>query len=201
MRVDFADPDWVTTAENRYNPPLHHIGLRQAEETGQRLAVEVINHIVASPFQRTLQTASIIADTLGGSVKVETGFSEWLSPKHFDYQPVVGDPATLLREYPLLDPEYRSYREAKYPESRPDLDQRTSGALSQILDDLSGNVLIVSHGSPIEAIHKALTGAHPESMATMASVSRYEFDGGSWRATAIGDSSHLSTPDETHRVF
>jgi len=74
MRVNFVNPEWVSSAQNRYDPPLHPIGFQQAEETAERLKSETIDHIFASPFLKTLQTAGVIAKKIRKKIEVETGF-------------------------------------------------------------------------------------------------------------------------------
>jgi broad specificity phosphatase PhoE len=201
LRVDFVNQEWVSSAENRYNPPLHPKGLQQAEETAERLKSETIDHIFASPFLRTLQTASVVAKKIRKKIKVEAGFSEWLNPREFRDQPLLGEVIDLKREFPFIDTDYRSTTNPDYPEDREDLDVRTETALSRILNSHAGNVLIVSHGSPIQAIHKALTGVSPEAMPPMSSVTQFEFGSGEWKVVTSGDSSHLTTPDEIRRIF
>ena len=72
-RADFVDPSWIGD-----NPPLSGDGVRQAIETGARLKDETINHLFASPFLRTLETAHYIAEAINLEIKVEYGASEWL---------------------------------------------------------------------------------------------------------------------------
>jgi len=108
----------------------------------------------------------------------------------------LGEVIDLKREYFVIDADYRSTTNPDYPEDREDLDVRTATALSRTLKRHTGNILIVSYGSPIQAIHKALTGVSPEAMPPMSSVTRFEFGSGDWIAVTSGDSSHLTTPDE-----
>ncbi|MBV8884961.1 MAG: histidine phosphatase family protein, partial [Chroococcidiopsidaceae cyanobacterium CP_BM_RX_35] len=57
-RIDFVNPEWFKTAERRYDPHLSDDGVVQAQQLAQRLKGEGIAHIFASPFLRTVQTAT-----------------------------------------------------------------------------------------------------------------------------------------------
>ena len=65
-RIDFVDPSWQGT-----DPYLADDGIVQAKETGIRLREEGIQHIFASPFLRTIETAHHIAEAVDLSVKIE----------------------------------------------------------------------------------------------------------------------------------
>lgn len=201
LRLDFVDPDWAASAENPYDPPLHPEGVRQAAETAERLAGESIDHIFASPFLRTVQTAGIIATHRNDRLNLEPGFSEWLTQNEFSRRPVWSDPFDMSTRFPAVRSDYRVAVEPRFPEDRKALDTRIETALSAIMDRYAGNLLIVSHGSPIESIHRALTGTFPDAMPSMASITRYHMDSGVWKSTLNGAISHLSHPDLTSRAF
>lgn len=60
-RIDAGLPD----------PPITLIGATQARELIERLRDERIDRILASPYRRALQTATIIAEALGRAILVE----------------------------------------------------------------------------------------------------------------------------------
>lgn len=201
LRIDFADPEWVASAENPYNPPLDPTGLEQAAETAERLKSESIEHIFVSPFLRTLQTASLVAEKSGIEIKVEAGLSEWLTPNEFDQLPDLNNPTDLLKAFPLVNADYQSLFNPDYPEDQEALNTRMSKTISGIIDKYGSNILIVSHGSPIQSIHKALLNDVPDSMQPMGSVTKLEYSSGKWNLIINGDSSHLSSPDTSQRGF
>ena len=82
-RIDFVDPSWKGN-----DPHLSPDGVIQAKETGVRLRGEGIQHIFASPFLRTLETAHHIAEALDLPVKIEHGACEWMNPEWFPEPPV-----------------------------------------------------------------------------------------------------------------
>ncbi|MCK5672025.1 MAG: histidine phosphatase family protein, partial [Spirochaetales bacterium] len=198
---DFSDPHWRETAENPYNPPLATVGFEQASETAERLKDEKIDHIIASPFLRTIQTANIIAEKLGKKVILETGLSEWLSLKDFDFRPILDDPYDLVREYPFIDPESGHLDNTAYPEDSDSLDKRIDKTISEIITKYRTNILLISHGSPIKSIFKTLVGYNSEKYSSMCSVSLFHYKSGNWKLEIHDDSRHLSTPDTTGTAF
>ncbi len=201
LRVDFTDPDWVKTAENPYNPPLDEKGIKQAEETAVRLMSEQIDYIFTSPFLRTLQTANAIAEKKGMKFNVETGFSEWLKSDEFSYKPELPSPDEMAEKFPFLNTSYESVTPSAYPESRNELDKRTEKVLSEIINKYNGNILIISHGSPIKSIYKSLINVVPDDYQPMCSVSLFSLVSGEWKLEINSDSSHLTLPDITQRAF
>lgn len=200
-RIDFSDPQWLETAENPYNPPLANVGFEQAAETALRLKDEKIDYIIASPFLRTVQTANIIAEKLGKKVILETGLSEWLSLKDFDFRPVLDDPNDLVREYPFIDPGSGHLVSTVYPEDSDSLDKRIDNTISKIIRKYRTNILMISHGSPIKSIFKTLIGYKNEEYSPMCSVSMFHYRAGNWKLEIENDSRHLSTPDTTGTAF
>ena len=78
-REDVADSTWFGRPQRALDdPPLAAKGRVQAEETGRFLANEHIDHIFASPYERTLTTASIISQqrAVPLPIKVEYGICE-----------------------------------------------------------------------------------------------------------------------------
>jgi glucosyl-3-phosphoglycerate phosphatase len=53
------------------DPPLTELGRQQADELIDSLADEGVRRLIASPYRRTLETASIIAGSLGLPIAIE----------------------------------------------------------------------------------------------------------------------------------
>lgn len=88
-RVDPGIPD----------PELTEIGRRQAEAAAADLAARGVARLIASPYTRTLQTASIIAGRLGLPISIDARVRE-RAAFHCD----IGTPrAQLARRFPALD--------------------------------------------------------------------------------------------------
>jgi broad specificity phosphatase PhoE len=88
-RIDIGLPD----------PPLSARGVDQARQAAERLRGEPIRRLIASPYRRTLQTASILAAELGVPVSIDPTVRERCA-----FSCDQGSaPAELAREWPELD--------------------------------------------------------------------------------------------------
>ena len=76
------------------NPGLTPVGVEQAHLTGRRLSERGVDHVFASPFHRTVETAAEIAAALGVQTRVEDGLSEVLLPTMYDAHPLLALPGT-----------------------------------------------------------------------------------------------------------
>ncbi|PIO77001.1 phosphoglycerate mutase family protein [Teladorsagia circumcincta] len=80
---DNVNPDWQRLPEAKGlkidNPMLSARGRKQARECAARFRDVNIAHIFASPFDRTMETASIIAECKDLLVKPEAGLGEVLT--------------------------------------------------------------------------------------------------------------------------
>lgn len=82
-----------------FDPPLTEQGVEQAHAVAAELRGKGIRRILASPYQRTLQTAAIIARELGLPIAVEP-----LVRERCAFSCDQGSPAsTLARLWPQLD--------------------------------------------------------------------------------------------------
>lgn len=201
LRADFCDPDWVNSAEEPYNSPLAEEGFEQAGETALCFMNKTIDHIFSSPFLRTIQTAHIIAEKIDKMVNVEYGLSEWLRPKDFDFQPELNSLEELKSGFSSINTHYASIVRPGFPEDRKALDERTAQTLSGILENYDGNILIITHASPIQAIQRVLLHVDPQDYQSMCSISHFRLTDGEWSLSVDGDSSHLTNPDKTRRAF
>ncbi len=200
-RIDFSDPHWRDSAENPYNPPLAPVGFEQAAETGERLKSEKIDHIIASPFLRTVQTANLIAEKIGKKVILEAGLSEYLSVKDFNFKPELDDPYDLVKDYPFVDPSSGHLVDPAYPEDLDILDRRIKRTLTELTGKYGTNLLLVSHGSPLRSIFKVLFNDEREKYPPMCSLSKFHYLSGKWELEIDSDSSHLTHPDNTESAF
>jgi broad specificity phosphatase PhoE len=170
-REDHIDPTWIATAENPSDPPLSKVGLEQARLVGEHLKkTENVDAIFASPFTRTLQTATGIADVLDLPLQVESGLAEWLNPdfRHGKpmYWPSLEDsmaafPRIESRHSPLLVPEY--------PEDNEAVCARVADFVRLFIPhlgitpsmqaaDVNRTIALVSHGKIVEELCISFTG-------------------------------------------
>lgn len=132
------------------DPELTPLGRRQAETLAESLAHADVTRLVSSPYTRALQTASIIADTLGLAITVDARVGERRA-----FVCDIGTPRSVLaRRWPAiafghLDEEWWSEAE----EAHDDFATRCldfAGAASRLGDWRS--VAVVCHWGVIRAL-------------------------------------------------
>ncbi len=191
-RLDFIHPEWFNTAKRRYDPPLSQQGLLQAQELGIRLENENIGHIFSSPFLRGIQTAYPVAEKLHLSIKLESGFSEWLNPEWMTHHPQTHPPELLKKEYPTIDWNYQSCVMPIYPEDEATAMQRTVKTLRQLISNFSEDILIIGHKISVVAITKALVNGNPIVDPRCCCLVKLVYNGNGWDLKLNCDLSHLS---------
>uniref|UniRef100_A0A0N4X9W2 Pyridoxal-phosphate dependent enzyme n=1 Tax=Haemonchus placei TaxID=6290 RepID=A0A0N4X9W2_HAEPC len=98
------------------NPMLSGRGRKQARECAERLVDVNIAHIFASPFDRTMETAAIIAEGRDLLIKPEAGLCEVLT--ECGKPPGFWSTKRLKRKFNWVDSEYEPVYEkvsTKYP--------------------------------------------------------------------------------------
>lgn len=198
-RLDFADPSWFATAERPYDTPLSPQGHLQAERLAQRLRGEPIAHVLSSPFLRTMETAEPIARALDLPIKIDGGFSEWLSRDWFPAPPRILSPVERVTLFPRIDSDYRERGDARYGETSGEALRRAGETARRIAGELDGSLLIVGHGvSLLGAVGgllgpkslEAIEAAPPE--VPYASLGKLERHGQVWQLRFAWDTAHLA---------
>jgi broad specificity phosphatase PhoE len=179
-RLDFVNPEWFNTAIRRYDPPLSDDGILQAELLADQLQSETIDHLFASTFLRTIQTAYPIAQKLNLSIKLESGLGEWHNPEWMSEKPETQPFNELISLYPLIDSEYRSQIIPQYPETINDVEQRTQKTIEKLLQKFPGNILIIGHAVSITGIAYSLIGKEQKIQTNLCSVNKIIKDGQKW---------------------
>jgi broad specificity phosphatase PhoE/ribonuclease HI len=184
----------VHTADKKFSGPggddpgLTAEGWEQAQRAAEALATdgEPFDALVASPMQRTRDTASAISDATGLPVVVDDGFREMA------FGPWDGHTLEEVRErWPdELDAWLASF-EVRPPggESVADVQARVEGSLRRLLDTYAGKrVIVVSHVNPIKLTVRYCLAAPLEIMnkmllapASLTTVSFYESGASSLR--------------------
>jgi broad specificity phosphatase PhoE len=191
-RHDFVDLEWFNTASRPYDPPLAEDGIIQAQDLGRRLQTEKISHIFSSPFLRTIQTASQVAEILDLPIKLEPGLSEWLNPEWMGHAPQLHSPEILKKNYPRIDWSYTSCVIPQYPERGEVMQQRTAETARQLATRFSNNILIIGHGASVLGTTVGLVGGDPKINASFCCLVKIVRDGDRWKLELAGDTSHLS---------
>lgn len=198
-RYDFVNPDWFITAKLRYDPHLAEDGIVQAQELGYRLQSEPITHIFTSPFLRTVQTAHEVAEILDLPVKLEAGLGEWLNPDWMDQAPEIRSRETLAQHYPRIDLNYTSRVVPQYPETEATVQARTAKTAQTLASEFAGELLFVGHGASVLGTAEGLLGEPLNIRASFCCLTKLVQNKGDWEVELAGDTSHLSTTENTIR--
>jgi len=149
----------------RTDVPLTDAGLAQAAAAAKRLASAGIDAIVASPLQRTVQTAEQVAAVTGLPVVTEDGFRET------DFGAWEGLTFAEVRErWPSEMTAWLSDPQVAPPggESFAAVSERVTAALHRVLAGRTGQrILVVSHVTPIKTLVAAALLAPPAALYRM----------------------------------
>ncbi len=137
--------------------PLSDLGAVQARSASRFLGSQPIVAVWSSPLQRALETAASIAKRCGLAVMVDDALIEWSLLSRWAGTPWV-DLATShpgeLEAY-LEHPNHLGFSD----ESLEDLARRMVDAVHRIdARHEAGDVVVVGHQDPIQAVRLALTG-------------------------------------------
>ncbi len=198
-RLDFVNPNWFNTAKRRYDPPLSEDGFIQAKQLGKHLKKENISHIFASPFLRTIQTASEVAKILDLPIKLEAGIGEWHNPHWMSEHPETHPQEILEKDYPNIDWNYSSYLVPKYPEMEVTMMARMATVIEKIVKDYSQEILLVGHGASVIGLTEGLTKETPKFRASLCCLVKLVKTNNQWDIKLGGDTSHLSETEEQVR--
>ncbi|MGL5035770.1 MAG: histidine phosphatase family protein [Microcystaceae cyanobacterium] len=189
-RQDFAHPEWFETAIRRYDPPLSEQGFKQVKKLGQRLATEKIDHLFCSPFLRAIQTAYPLSMALNLPIKLEKGLGEWLNPEWMTEYPKT-EPEASLRKNNSIDWGYCSLLLPVYPETEAEMMARMAKTVELLLEQFTGNLLLVGHGATVEGVAAGLLGKNVILTAPVASLSKLVYEQNQWRLSLQTDTSFL----------
>jgi broad specificity phosphatase PhoE len=135
----------------RHDPPLDLLGVEQAGRVAR--AVGPVDRVVSSPLRRAVETAEMF----GLPVEIDERWTE-LDYGEFDGLPVTGVPEAVWQQW-------RADSEFAPPggESIAQLTRRVHKACDDLCDEAqNGNVVVVSHVSPIKAAVAWALGVGPE---------------------------------------
>jgi len=124
-----------------YDPPLAEEGLVQSQLLANYLKDNAhINYIFSSPFYRTLQTATKVADTLNLKIEIESGLMDWYggSPNYATFIPKPAPFHKLIEFFPDIDKSYRSHvKIATVAEPKEEMYERIGKTVQILLDTFS----------------------------------------------------------------
>lgn len=200
-REDHVNPGWLEIADRKFDPPLSAAGQMQAHRAGLHLKQSglQIDHLLSSPFLRALQTAQGVAKHYEDlPIFVENGLHEWV--------PAWQDPPALLdaHEYSTVGisnakPLHHQHKPRRFPETTEDVCARVQLMLRYVLTNLSGNVVLVSHGYIVPFIVHALgigplvlNKVTPPYCCISKFVWRKDDNGGFWTMELFHNADHMN---------
>lgn len=189
----------VLSAEDRFagrsNVALSDLGREQARALGKRLAAEPCAAFYASPLDRTMETAALLAAVHGKDVQVEAAFREidhgvWEGLTRVEAESKYANMYARWEEDPF------NYAPAG-GESGLAVTARAMPALLALVEKHAGEVLVVvSHKATIRLLLSAVLGFDPRTYRDHldlcpASLSILDFrDAGHGRLTVFNDVAH-----------
>ena len=138
-----------------YDPPLTKLGVKQAEKAAIFLKKHNFNgKIYASPYRRTLETASIIAKHLNKKVYIATFIQEFV--RFPGVHPIKYRPLSLLqKEFPLIakDAQLSPNWTIKTKETLDSVKKRYNLGIKNLNLKDNDEILLVTHGAVLKAAH------------------------------------------------
>lgn len=197
LREDCHPVKWCDHTKHMVDPDLQPLGVDMAKAVADRLAGEKIDHILSSPFVRTIHTAAYIARKLRQSIKVEYGFHELIDTGSFpDGIPRLPLPSERAARFPEIDTTYQSLAYPFYEEllGGPNdyFGRRVGGAFDRAVSTLDGNILIMTHYAVSNRIKAHVTGSLMDGYIELTSIFKYVWRNGTWQADNLADASHIA---------
>lgn len=190
-REDFLDPTWHLRAKRPFDPALSRSGHQQAQELAHHLQDQPIDLIFASPYYRTLQTASYSASKLGLPLRPEWGIAEHL--QNVQALPDIITPEEASAEFPFLDWVHESVAHPTYPESTAAACERAATAVYTLANQHpKQNLLFVSHATIVVGIVRQLTNIQRRINVPVCSLFELRRQENGWKLVREADIAHLS---------
>ncbi|KJH43348.1 phosphoglycerate mutase family protein [Dictyocaulus viviparus] len=192
-RIDNVDDTWKMTAKRWDDPPLSNRGQQQAREVGIALMADIIDYAICSPFTRCIETATEILSQrkIQLPLWIEPGFGESLNACMVP--PGRPSMSQIKKLSEFVDDSYVPVYENLPPEYGGDEGciPRVAHTLQTILSRYpTGNILFVSHGSPIAACHMTL--CRTWYYVGQCTIGKIVMHGNGYKCEYFGDSRHLS---------
>ncbi|EGG16573.1 hypothetical protein DFA_09120 [Cavenderia fasciculata] len=207
LREDWANKEWRMTATRKSDPPLSSDGFNVAIDLGEECLKhrQDIKHILCSPMERCVQTATEIAKRLNLTIKLEYGCIEWLGPAPEDHlEPLSVD--ELSRLYPI-DLSYKpSTTFIPHAESIQDLSIRTKKFVEYVKETYKGeSVIIVTHAATLISIcRNVINDKSYPFRSGVCSLTKFVHDStteSQWKVDFAGLATYLRGGEQYHWTF
>lgn len=193
QRQDSVDPDWEETADRVHDPPLTELGRWAAWRVGRRFAESPhdIDRVVASPFLRTVETATEICREIDAECVLEAGLGEHRNPEWFDADPETLPHDHLAARFDRVRIDRDPHVVPEFPEAHDDAMARVGDATRHLVAETEGTLLLVGHGLTMGGVVDELCGTAEAVEAPLCGVTRIERDGDHWHLACTGETTHL----------
>ena len=193
-RADFVDRSWPMTAARPHDPPLSADGNVQAQLLGKRMKGQPVRHLFASPFLRTMETATHVAEHLDLPIKLEHGAGEYLNPEWFKRAPEFLPHDEIRRSFPRVDLTYTSRGVSKYPEHDEQTHcwPRAGKTVRKLVEDFDGDLMIICHGATMLGLSYGLVEKYPPIYCGLTCLVKIVWNGQKWVMELNGCGSHLT---------
>ena len=162
--VRHGQTEWnaIRRMQGQWNSDLNNLGRAQADANGQFLKRLGIEYMVASPLDRTCQTAEIIDQHLGIGFSTDERIKEWHCG---DWSGEMWDevPSKWPEEFAAWQADQFYYR-GPGTENYPDMIARSTPFLHEVLASDYTKITIVSHGMIGRVMVGTLLNMSPEEM-------------------------------------
>ncbi|MEJ6656829.1 MAG: histidine phosphatase family protein [Pseudomonas sp.] len=162
--VRHGQTEWnaIRRMQGQWNSDLTELGREQADVNGRLLKPLGIEYMVASPLTRTRQTAEIITEYLSIDFAVDERIKEWHCG---DWSGEMWDevPHKWPEEFAAWRADQFHYR-GPGTENYPDMIERSTPFLGEVLSRKFSKIAIVSHGMIGRAMIGTLLSMSPEEM-------------------------------------
>lgn len=162
--VRHGQTEWnaIRRMQGQWNSDLNDLGRQQADVNGRFLKQLDIDYVIASPLDRTRQTAEIITEHLNIGFDVDGRIKEWHCG---DWSGEMWD--EVHHKWPDEFAAWRAdqfYYRGPGTENYPDMIERSKPFLDEILSNEFSKIAIVSHGMIGRAMVGTLLSMSPEEM-------------------------------------
>ncbi|XP_043651815.1 protein UBASH3A homolog isoform X2 [Drosophila teissieri] len=178
MRKDLNMPKTLPRRKNspegwQNDSPLTNVGVYQANLIGQALleAQVQIDHVYCSPSYRCIQTCTSALEGLKltgkQKIKLEPGLFEWMAwypsgvPDWLTKNELTEAKYEVDLDYEPVQPS--SELTARLKESTEQFYERNHDVILQLLEQTTGNILVVAHATTLDTCSRQLTGGVPRS--------------------------------------
>lgn len=191
-RQDFADPEWAASADRPHDPGLSSDGNRQAQQLARRVLTLDVDHVIASPFLRAVETAHYVAESLERPMLLEPGLGEWQNDDWFDHPAEPLPPETLADRFEQISRNHAACRTPSFPETKHQALARLGATGKCLADRYDGTLLLVGHGITVQGVlHGLIERDLPDRGCPLASLTKVVYENGEWSIRLRNDTSHL----------